>query len=174
MENKEWFIFTTKKAYRILIYYVILFLISLFLSLTGILNETFFTNFSMTGKVVLSSIGFAISGSVIFYSKKIYKACINLDFTSSSTDGDKIREFGISAYFIFRPLFSIVFSFLLILSLKLGVKIVTVSEVSLNNGFIYLTSFLSFFCGYASGDILDVFEKKGKGIVNKIFNKYIL
>ena len=174
MENKDWFKFTTKKATGILVYYGLLFLIALFLSLTGVLNETFYTENTMTEKAVFAGIGFAVLGSVIYYSKKIYKACVNLDFTKPSTDEDKVREFGISAYFIFRPLFAIVFSFLLVLMLKLGVKIVTVSEESLNTGFLYLTSFLSFFCGYSSGDILDVFESKGKGIVNKIFNKDVL
>jgi len=174
MENKDWFKFTTKKATGILIYYGLLFLFALFLSLTGVLNESFFTSSTMTEKAVYAGIGFAVLGSVIYYSKKIYKACVNLDFTSPSTNDDKVREFGISAYFIFRPLFAIVFSFLLILSLKLGVKIVTVSEDSLNTGFLYMTSFLSFFCGYSSGDILDVFESKGKGIVQKVFKKDIL
>ncbi len=56
MENKEWFRFTTEKAYGILIYYGILFLISLFLSLTGVLNETFFTTFSMTEKALIAGV----------------------------------------------------------------------------------------------------------------------
>jgi hypothetical protein len=171
MENKhEWFRFTTRKALAILIYYGILFCIALPLALTGLLYEYLLTSYSIIEKSIIAGIGFSIIGSVIFYSKKIYKACVNLDFTVPVNEEDKIREFGITAYFIFRPLFAIVFSFLLILLLKLGIKIISVAENSIINDFILLTSFLSFFCGYSSGDILDIFESKGKQMMSKVFN----
>ena len=173
-ENKDWFKFSIKKAYGILIYYGILFIIALLLALTGVLNEVFFTTLTLIEKSVISGIGFSILGAVIYYSKKIYKSCVNLDFTNPKDENDAIREFGVSAYFIFRPPFAIIFSLLLILSIKLGFTSISVEIEKLNSGFIYLTSFLSFFCGYSSGDVLDVFESNGKGIVNKIFNKKIL
>lgn len=173
-ENKDWFKFTTKKAYGILIYYGILFVIALLLALTGVLNEVFFTTLTILEKAVIAGIGFSILGAVIYYSKKIYKACVNLDFSNPTDENDAIREFGISVYFILRPPFAIILSFLLILLLKLGLKTIAVSTETLDSEFIYLTSFLSFFCGYSSGDVLDVFENNGKEIINKIFNKKTL
>ena len=173
-EKKIWFKFSSKKAIGIFIYYGILFFLSIFFAITGILNETFFTELSITEKSIISSASFAVLGAIIYYSKKIYKACINLDFNEAVTDEDKIREFGITVYFIFRPLFSIVFSLLLVISLKLGCKIVTLNESVLNDGFLHISSFLSFFVGYSSGDVLDIFGDNSKSLINKLFNKNIL
>lgn len=171
MENKnEWFRFTKEKARGIFIYYGILFIISIPLAISGILNEYLLGALSIIEVSIIAGIGFSIIGSVIYYSKKIYKSCINLDFTKPEKEEDQIRAFGITAYFIFRPVFAIIFSFLLIILLKLGLKIISIQTSSFNNDFILLTSFLSFFCGYSSGDILDIFDSKGKQIISNVFN----
>lgn len=171
MENKnEWFRFTKEKALGILIYYGILFLISIPLAISGILNNYLPTTFSIIEKSIIAGIGFSIIGSIIFYSKKIYKACINLDFIKPEKEDDRIRAFGITAYFVFRPLFAIIFTLLLIILLKLGIKTISIQANDLKDDFILLTSFLSFFCGYSSGDILDIFDSKGKQIIGNIFN----
>lgn len=171
MEDKsEWFRFTKEKALGILIYYGILFLVATPLAITGILNDCLLLSLSIIQKSIIAGIGFSIIGSIIFYSKKIYKACVNLDFTKPEKEEDKIREFGITTYFVFRPLFAIIFSFLLIILLKLGIKVISIEGNTFNSDFILLTSFLSFFCGYSSGDILDIFDSKGKQIIGNIFN----
>ncbi len=174
VKKKNWFKFSSKRAFGIFIYYSILFSFSMFFAITGILNESFLTKLTITQKSIISGASFAVLGAVIFYSKKIYKACINLDFDIAKSEEDKIREFGITVYFILRPLFSIIFSLLLIISLKLGCKIVTINETILNQGFLYISSFLSFFVGYSSGDVLDIFGDNSKTLMNKIFNKNLL
>lgn len=170
MANKEWFKFSKGKAKGILFYYGAIFIFGLLLALTGILDETFLKSFTISEKSIIASSGFALLGSIIFYSKKIYKSCVNLEFEVPLDEKDRIREFGILIYFIFRPFFSLAFCFLMFLLLKLGCKIVTISEESLNIGFLHLTSFLGFFCGYSSGDVIDLLETRSKGIINKVFN----
>lgn len=118
---------------------------------------------------ILGCIIFPLFGSSVFYIRKLYKACINLDIVEPTTVEDNIRQSGIIFYFILRPIFSIGFGLLLFLSFKIGVSAM-VKTPDLNDGFIYSCMFFSFFIGYSSGDVIDKFEKVGKKIVARSFD----
>jgi hypothetical protein len=108
-------------------------------------------------------------GSSIFYIRKLYKACINLDIVEPSSNEDNIRQIGIIFYYTLRPIFSIGLGVLLFLSFKIGVSAM-VKSPELNDGFVYSCMFFSFFMGYSSGDVIDKLEKVGKNIVKKSFD----
>ncbi len=169
MNDKKWFKMSKKSAIGIFVFYGLLFILSISISVLNIVSNPLFAAMQITERAVIGGLSFSILGSVIYYSKKLYKTFISLSFTIPTTDDEKLQLFGLVAYFILRPIFSVVFSLLVVLFLKLGCKIVTATDGNLNDGFIYLTIVLSFFCGFSSGDVLDLFDNIGKEAVKNLF-----
>lgn len=169
--SKEWFILSMQKIKRLIRYYIFLFFFGLAFVLFSLLNENFTHLFSLSISLIsiIGGFGTALTGSSIFYLRKLYKASINKEMTPPKNEDEKIRELGIYAYYYLRPLFAIGFSILIHIALKSGVQIITVKETMLDEGFIYLTMFLSFFAGTASGDILTYIESKSAEWVTKTF-----
>ncbi|RIV21255.1 hypothetical protein DYU11_17705 [Fibrisoma montanum] len=169
--NKDWFILSVEKISSLINYYIFLFFVGLVLSLTALLYESYFHCFRVTISLasIVGGFGTALVGSSIFYLRKIYKASINKEMRQPSNEDEKIRELGMYTYFYARPMFAIGFSLLIHISLKSGVNIVTVKETQLEIGFIYLSMFLSFFAGFASGDILTYIETKSSEWATKTF-----
>ena len=121
------------------IFYAVLILSGLSLAVLAVLNEyTWIKNYTTLIKTIIGSFGIALVGSCIFYSRKLYKHSISPDITFPLTAEDKLRQTGIFMYFFLRPLFAICFSFLIILSFKVGIGVIAVKDQTLNTGFIYL------------------------------------
>lgn len=171
MNNKnEWF--KLNKKSRVFLFSFLSILLILSIISAGIIvyfkNETI----ELLGIEKVSIIGciiFPLLGSSIFYIRKLYKACINLDIVEPNGNEDNIRQSGIIFYFILRPIFSVALGLLLFLSFKIGVSAM-VKSPELNDGFVYSCMFFSFFIGYSSGDVIDKLEKVGKNIVKKSFD----
>lgn len=166
---KDWFKLSKNNIYGIIFYYFILFICSLTTAI--FLIGDFLDCISTTQSAIIGGIAFGILGTTIFYSKKLYKACINLDINPPMNGSDKTRAIGVVLYFILRPIFAIVFSILIILLLKMSVKIVSLDDAKLTNEFVYLTCVLSFFSGFSAGDVLDIIEVKSKSVIQSFFNK---
>ncbi|MGC4103799.1 hypothetical protein [Ferruginibacter sp.] len=166
MNNKnEWF--KLNKRNRTFLYWYLGFLLLFSLiavALIIFLKNDFINKLNIEKTAILGCIVFPLFGSSLFYIRKLYKACINLDLIEPVTNEDRIRQDGIIFYFVLRPIFSIGFGLLLFLSFKIGVSAMAKSA-ELNDGFIYSCMFFSFFIGYSSGDVIDKFEKVGKKIV---------
>jgi hypothetical protein len=169
-EKKAWFRLSKKSIKFLKTYYLALFIVGLiglglFFFYIFQLNE-----FTIFQKSIIGSVLISLTGSTIFYYRKLYKACINLDFLLPTSDEDLIRENGIKSYFLLRPLFSVIFSILFNVIVLEGIRIST-EQSELKEGFIYTCVFLSFFAGFSSGDILDKLEEKGPGVVKKIIDR---
>jgi hypothetical protein len=169
--TKDWFILSRQKIKFLLGYYIILFIIGLILTLFALLQESIQMPFTMTISLisVIGGFGTALIGSSTFYLRKIYKASINKEMSSPTNEDERVRELGIFAYYFLRPLFAIGFSILIHIALKSSVHIITVKETRLDEGFIYLTLFLSFFAGFAAGDLITYIEEKSAEWVTKTF-----
>jgi len=164
--------FKLNKGNRIFIYTYLAMLLLASTILAGSIiyyKEEIIESIKIEKTSILGSLIFAMLGSSIFYIRKLYKACINLDIVEPSNNEDKIRQIGIVFYFILRPIFSIGLGLLLFLSFKIGVSAM-VKTPELNDGFVYSCMFFSFFMGYSSGDVIDKLEKIGKNIVKKSFD----
>jgi len=120
---------------------------------------------------LIGGIGMALLGSTIFYLRKLYKSAINNILNAPKTENDEIKETGLYFYYFLRPIFSIVFAVLIHIGLKASVAIVTVKESNLDEGMIYLTMIISFFIGFASGDVITKLESISKEVVNKTIDK---
>ncbi len=166
--HKEWFKLSNKKLKHLFRYYIVLFLIGIVISVLSLLFETININWTVTGVALLGGCGCALIGSTIFYLRKLYKSCINIEFSEPIDDDDSKKEIGVYYYYYLRPYFSIGFSIFIHVTLKASVAIISVKESVLSNGFIYLVMFFSFFGGFASGDLLTLIEAKSKDVVSKL------
>lgn len=174
-ENKknEWF--KLSKSSRTFLFIILTLFLLLSTSYAGYLvffKDEMIKTFKIEQVSILGCITFSLLGSSIFYIRKLYKSCINLDVVEPETNEDKIREVGVIFYYLLRPIFSIGLAFLLYISLKIGVNAMTKNSI-LEDGFVYTCMFFSFFIGYSSGDVIDKLEKVGKNIVEKSFDSPI-
>lgn len=169
--SKEWFILSFKSIIGILSYYIIVFLLGITLSIVILFeNNPFFSHLSIMNQTIFGSIGITFVGSSIFYIRKLYKSCIKCEISFPIDKNDKLRQIGVMSYFLFRPLFSLCFTILVILGLKSGIFIIASKNIELEVGFMYLSMFFSFFVGFSSGFFLNILESAGIEILSKLFS----
>ncbi len=172
MVTKTWFRISIKSIKKLVYYYFILLLIGITISVLVLIYNVYLDSvIPLLVATTFGGIGSALSGSTIFYLRKLYKSCINLEFNEPVSSEDQIRQIGIKVYFYLRPIFSIAFSLLVQIALIINVQIITISFTNLSIGYMYMTMFLSFFAGFASGDIITYFESKSSDIISKVFNQ---
>lgn len=172
-KKNEWFKLNKGNRTFLFVYMSILLFVSTTLAIIIVLlKDEIIKQLNIEKVAILSCLIFSLLGSSIFYIRKLYKACINLDIVETNCDEDKIRQTGIIFYFFLRPIFSIGLGLLLFLSFKIGVSTM-VKTPELNDGFVYSCMFFSFFIGYSSGDVIDKLEKVGKDIVQKSFDSNV-
>lgn len=98
--KNEWF--KLSKGSRIFLYVYLTLLLFISTSLAGIILFSKNEIIELLGLEKTSMLGcviFPLLGSSIFYIRKLYKACINLDIVEPSTNEDEIRQIGIIFYF---------------------------------------------------------------------------
>lgn len=111
---------------------------------------------------LVGSASMALAAACAAYIRKLYKLCFNF---SSEQDGDDhlfLKRTGTVVYFIIRPLLSILFSALVVASIRSGIILSSSSDIKLDEGFIYLTMVSSFYVGFLSGDFIKKLESKGQ------------
>ena len=165
---KEWYKLSQTKLKILYSYYLLVFIFGIVITIITLLNESLLLKFTITMSSIIGGIGCALIGSTIFYLRKLYKASINLDFSEPNSVDDKIREIGVYYYYFLRPIFSIGFSLFVNVVLRTGVSVVTITESNLSFGFIYMVMFLSFFAGFASGDLIAYIESKSNNVLSNI------
>lgn len=173
MENKkhEWFRLTKSSAQFLLCYLCLLILISSGFLITLLIEEINpFKKLSIFSLSIVAAITTSVLGSSIYYSRKLYKACINLDMLLPNDMNDKIRQLGVISYYLLRPLFSACLSLIACIALRSGTEFIT-KDGGINQNFPYLIMIVSFFVGYSSSDFIDYLEIKGRKVVQGVFNK---
>ncbi len=113
-------------------------------------------------QALLGSFSMALAAACAAYIRKLYKSCFN--FLSEQDEDEQLflKRTGTTVYFIIRPLFSILFSMLMVIGIRLGVILSLSSEFKLDEGFVYLTMISSFYVGFFSGDFIKKLESKGQ------------
>ncbi len=172
MSKNEWFKLSTKSINWLIFIFSLFLLIGLVSILTLILNlsKDNFLGLTIFEQGIYFSICMALLGSSLFYFRKLYKACINLDIALPINTQDNIRQIGIFTYFVLRPIFAVIFSIILSFALKESLNIM-VNNPEISSGFIFANMLLGFYCGYASGDLVDFFEKTSKKTIEAFFEK---
>ncbi len=113
-------------------------------------------------------ISIAVSGMLcsVHYIRRLYKACLTNRIEIS---GDEIKCIGNVTYFLFRPLFALAFSIVMVFMLLSGMFIVTGNlDYILNEKFVYLCVVISSFLGYSVGNLIDRFEKISKEKISNL------
>lgn len=170
MEN-NYFKLSRKKIRGLFVYFVILFVIGITATLFAVNYESVKYELNITLISLIGGFGTALLGSTIFYMRKLYKSAINNTLTEPTTDKEKTNETGLFFYYFLRPIFAVAFSLLVHIGLKASVAIVTVKESELDIGMVYLTMLISFFIGFAAGDVITKLEAISKEIANKSIDK---
>lgn len=170
-EGKALFKLSYRTIVLLFVIYGFFLLVGLGLAVVITLHEHLFVrSYPVLVKAILGSFGITLVGSSIFYSRKLYKASINSDISYPESAEDSLRQLGLFMYFVLRPIFALCFSFLIVLFFKVSILIVSVKDQEFNDGFIYLSMFLSFFAGFSAGDILEVLEEIGKKRMERFFH----
>lgn len=165
---------TFSRIVAILIFYCFLLIFGVIVSILVLIpeNQSPLGNFVTDNSILslLGSLGMSIVGATTYYIRKIYKYCIGGIITSpADNESDKLHQLGVTAYFIIRPIFALGLSLLVVIGLKAGILTMANNKPNLSEGFIYSSMFISFFCGFSSGDLLEILEKSGNKIFSKIF-----
>ncbi|KEH91697.1 hypothetical protein Z962_p0074 (plasmid) [Clostridium botulinum C/D str. BKT12695] len=121
---------------------------------------------------LVGSIGTTLLGCSIYYIKKLYKLSLSGNFLMNIlTNNDKLENWGTMLYFMFRPIFSISFTILMILGIKGGMITVAGKSIEVNSSFTDLTMFLAYFIGFSTGKFLSTLEKKSDKIIDTVLKE---
>ena len=167
--NIDWFHLTKNQLIVLTVYFVVFMILGFWGTIVALLHNEFFKSLSILQTALIGNISIALMGSTIFYTRKIYKICLNVD--ALKTDSNYYKNFGSFMYFMFRPIYSIGFAILIVLMIKAGVIIVTTTEPGLDSKFIFFSMFISFFVGFGAGDFIDYLEEKGVRVFNDFIKK---
>lgn len=165
--KKDFFKLSKKNIKFLFIYFSILLFIGIVLSIMVLNYEDLNWQLSITSFSIIGGIGTALTGSTIFYLRKLYKSSIKGLLTKPQSEQDNINEIGLFIYYLLRPIFAICFSLLIHICLKANVSIVSIKSTEFEPGLIYLTMLLSFIMGFASGDVITKLELVSKDISEK-------
>jgi hypothetical protein len=169
--EKSIFILSRKKLKILFVYFLFLILIGFIFTVFSLCNEIIPCIKSITLYSLVGGIGTSLLGSSIFYLRKLYKSAIQSIISSPETEIHKLNETGLYIYYLLRPIFAVTFSVIVHIGFKASVSIVSVKEANLDTGLIYVTMIISFFVGFAAGDVITKLENISKEITDKAIDK---
>lgn len=169
-KKHEWFRLTKKRARIILLFLFIIMIGSGTMTTCLMIAEINpFKYLSITSLSIIGGLASSFLGSSIYYSRKLYKACINQDMLTPESENDFVRQLGVTYYYLMRPFYSACLSLIATIALRSGAEFITTNG-SINDKFPYLTMLICFFVGYSSSDLIDDLESRGKKVVSGIIN----
>ena len=118
----------------------------------------------------------AVGGSV-FYTRKLYQACINSTYTfvsvsnSELSSKDRFRRKGSLAFFLMRPVFGVAFSVVVYAFWRLSIAASDESPLTPSAGFLYTTITLGFLSGFSAGKMLTLLEGYGASRLGPMLGK---
>lgn len=125
------------------------------------------SHFDFMGLAVIGSSSIACAGSAIFYFRKLYKAILQKSLVLVDTNDDP-RTIATLAYFLARPLFSVIFALLVVIGIRSGLALSSAKPTSLDYGFVQMTMFFSFFVGFLSGRFIRRLEIWGESMIQHL------
>ncbi|WP_290459763.1 hypothetical protein [Romboutsia ilealis] len=114
----------------------------------------------------IGSISSSLLGSSVSYIRKIYKMSLGNHFSNSQASYSE--NFGSMLYFIYRPIFAIIFSLIIFLAIKIGIIPILNIDSQISSSTVDICMFISFFVGLNAGKLLNVLEKGGNKLVDNI------
>ena len=145
-----------KSAIALLVYYILL------IGLFGVWSAIIFSTRNQDDEMITIkfSVFLSIVGSGIFYSRKLYKACISN--TYNSRDGTSMQMIGTLAFFYLRPVFAAVFCFIINIIWIATIKSSVTNFQEFSETHFYISGSIGFFIGFLAGRVLTKMEVSGE------------
>ncbi len=126
----------------------------------------YFTTDAKDTMSLLAAMSTGLIGSGVYYSRKLYTACINSYYTFIdkgvvSTPSEALQRIGSKSYFLMRPLFAVAFALVICSIWRFGVSASGEGAPKLSTGFLYISIFLGFISGFLAGRVLTSLEGIG-------------
>lgn len=112
-------------------------------------------------------VSLALIGATIFYSRKLYKACINDSY--NFTSGASIQTIGTFFFFILRPAFAGAFAWVTHMIWEASIISSVINFTQFSTTHLYLSGILGFFVGFLTGRVLARMEAVGEKHLNGIW-----
>lgn len=163
---------TKRNILLINIYYYILFIATLAVTIWVLINAWVGGNAIEQGKVMMYSIYGCISTSILgcscYYTRKLYKLKLaGKLYYPQENKGEELKVLGALSYFLSRPLYASTFSIIAIIGIKCGLMNFSLNQVEISSSFIEVTMFICFFIGFGTGKFLNLVESKTEDIIDK-------
>lgn len=140
------------------VYYIVLLLSSLGFLIFQIIQSPVLSQVGQF-QAVASVISASISGSTIFYSRKLYKAAINSSYQFLSDNNFPPARVGTLFFFILRPIFGAVFALIVYALWRASVHASTEGG-STPKEFIFVVIPIGFLSGFSAGRLIEKFEDR--------------
>jgi hypothetical protein len=167
-ENK-WMRIGKSSLWFLFIYYIIIYLLATCTCIWMVLGfPGFKEEIDIFTKAIFGSILSALSGSTLYYIRKLYKNAIQNNIIGIEP-GNQIQSIGVFIYFFIRPLVSLIAGPIIVLGLYGSIFKIMSIECQPQNSFLYISMFLSFIGGFTIGNFIQIVSKS-----NSIFwKKYV-
>lgn len=145
--------------------YLVFLVLGLLIVVSAIVNHS--VDSPDPGTAVIYCACMSLVGTSIYYTRKLYKALINDDYTFTSdfpleiSTEIRLKRIGTLAFFVFRPLFGVAFSVLVYVLWRLSLSASGAEEVKPTTGFFFTTLSLGFVSGFLAGRLLTMLEGYG-------------
>lgn len=171
--NHEWIHFTPKEVKCLFVYYVVLLIIaSLWLTASVYLQyELEKPIFSKYFAIFMFACPGGLLGAVIYYIRKLYKACLHGEVIVPEIPNEEIhiKKIGAKIYFYSRPIISGILAIIMDMGILAGFYFIT-DQRNINDRTFYVFFILvSFYIGFCNGRVILNIEKKGNDMVNNLF-----
>jgi hypothetical protein len=125
------------------------------------------SGFDFMTLAIVGSGSMACAGSGIYYLRKLYKILLQETLVVTA-DKEDMRPLATFAYFIARPMFSIIFALVVVIGIRSGLALSSSKPTAIDYGFVQLCMFFSFFCGFLSGRFLRKLETWGESMIDRL------
>jgi hypothetical protein len=115
----------------------------------------------------LVAIAMSLVGSSLFYSRKLYKACIDGAYTFSDDASWTPSAIGTFAFFALRPVFGVALALLMYFLWK-SALLASVNEAVLTSSHFYISGAIGFFSGFLAGRVIERFEDRGLSELDRL------
>lgn len=102
----------------------------------------------------------SLIGATVFYSRKLYKACIS--DTYNFTDGSDNQVIGTFFFFVFRPIFASIFALVSHMIWESTIMSSVSGFTQFSPTHFYVSGVLGFFVGFLAGRVLNKMESSGE------------
>lgn len=145
----------TKSSIFLFVYYLLVLICAAFGAYT--IQAT--SQLAVVGMPLIFCVLLSLVGSSIFYSRKLYKACISDSYNFQN--GSPQQRAGTFFFFVLRPLFAASFAWITHMIWEASIVSSVAEFQSFSPTHLYLSGVLGFFVGFLTGRVLTRMEAGG-------------